>query len=191
MNKILLFTALIYTVAMGNYSCKTDPIVCDGYKEIKRSKTHLVDPKLLNEAPFLTDILEKNPQMQLSRVINDEFMIGMHCNQFYKNLFIINGGYGAYVSKRDGFTHTENNIIKSVNISVEPKLNYNTAIDIAKQNMNFNESCICYELAIYSTGVDYKLVWLVKDLNNSYPYVIVDAHSGEVIEKNDGKIICF
>jgi hypothetical protein len=58
--------------------------------------------------------------------------------------------------------------------------------------MNYDNTCISYRLGIYDINTltenktkNYKLTWEVQG-DNGYPYVVLDADSGQVYFKDDG-----
>ena len=183
-NLAILFLAILFSFS----ACKKDNKVCDGYKELN-DQHHLVDISLLKDVQQFIDTLTKYPQLQLYQVINDQYMYGMHCNTFYKGLKIFDNEYSIYKSKRDNIIFCSDTIDDSINILITPSIQYENAIRIAKQNLNFDNTCISYRLGIYrfdsSSVKNYKLVWKIQDEFGSR-YVILDANTGEIYSKDDG-----
>lgn len=187
-SRILFFSFVSILVA----SCTKDKLFCDGYTELT-DRNHLVDIQPIYEVPEFKDTLTKYPQLQVFRVIDNKYMIGMHCNIFYKDLKVFSDQYSLFKSKNDGSVDQMNgSITDTIPLDLTPTLSASEAIKTAKQKMNFHNLCISYRLGITDINSgrgnvpsDYKLVWKVQGKGGN-PYVILDANSGEVYQKDDG-----
>lgn len=169
--------------------CKKDGKVCETHTELS-GQQHLVDLNALKDVPPFLDTLAKYPQLQVYKVINDPFMYGMHCHVFYKGLQIINHNYALFKSKSEHFIFGIDTIAEGINMAITPNIQFEEAISLAKQNMNFENTCISYQLGIFDLGDTqtsnrYTLVWKIQDEYGSR-YVILDANSGQVYLKEDG-----
>lgn len=169
--------------------CKKDGKVCGEYTA-SSGQAHLVDLNALKDVQPFLDTLAKYPQLQVYKVINDPFMYGMHCHVFYKGLKIINHNYALFKSKSEHFIYGIDTIAEGINMAITPNIQFEKAISLAKQNMNFENACISYQLGIYDLGDTqtsnrYTLVWKIQDEYGSR-YVILDANSGQVYRKEDG-----
>jgi hypothetical protein len=71
-----LLTIAIVTVSFFFMTCKKDIKVCGSYTELT-DHNNLVDISPLNGAPALLDTLAKYPQLQVYKVINDQYIYGM------------------------------------------------------------------------------------------------------------------
>lgn len=175
-------------------SCAKDKVSCQDITELT-DQNHLVDIQPLNQASEFNDTLTKYPQLQVYRVIDDQYLIGMHCNVYYQGLKVFSDQYSLFKSKSDNSLFTlDNFILDTVNFALTPTLTYTNAIDIAKQSIDFSNTCISYRLGIFDLnsgkGIEtknYKLVWKVQGDNGS-PYVILDANNIQVYRKHDGII---
>lgn len=184
----------MFFVSIVVLSCKKDKVTCQNNSELT-DQNHLVDIQLLNQASEFNDTLIKYSQLQVYRIIDDQYLIGMHCNVFYKGLKVFSDQYSLFKGKTNNSLFTlEDFIIDTVDFTLTPTLTYSNAIDIAKQNLDYSKSCISYRLGIFdlnsSKGMvtkDYKLVWKVQGENEA-PYVILDANSGQVYRSHDGII---
>lgn len=172
-------------------TCKKDVIICESYKELT-DHNHLVDISPLNGAPELLDTLTKYPQLQVYKVINDQYTYGMHCHVFYKGLKVFSDNYLLFKRKSDISIHGDVAIIDTINISLTPSIQFDKAINIARKNMTYRNTCISYRLEIDDLNAgtsthakNYKLTWRVQG-ENGYPYVVLDANSGQLYFKDDG-----
>ena len=172
-------------------SCKKDKIICTKYTELT-DRNHLVDISALSGAPELLDTLAKYPQLQVFRIINDQYTIGMHCNVFYSGVKSFTDDYRLFKSRNDKSIAGWDTIPVNLTLSLTPSIQFEQAISIAKQKLNYDNTCISYRLGIYDTnsGVSYQpknytLTWKIQG-DNEYPYVILDANSGQVYIADDG-----
>jgi hypothetical protein len=193
--KIVKNIFLLFILCLVIVSCKKDPeIICNDFTELS-GQHHLVDiSSLINEQAF-KDTLQKYPQLQVYQVINDEFMIGMHCNVFYKDIMVLSDNYFLGRGKKENLYFQFDKIVNTINLNLQPGLTYIEAIKIARQSLQdpSMNSCLSYRLCIYdiNCGVsnmpkDYKLVWKIQATDHHYPYVVLDANTGEVYTKDNG-----
>jgi len=150
---------------------------------------NLVDVNSLSNIQELLDTLKKYPNLQVDRVNVDQYSTDIICNEFYKGLKIFGTQYSLHKTHLGIFS--SGTIVDAINSTLTPSVNYETAISIARNNMNFKNTCISYRLGFYyltngtqQTG-NYKLAWVVQGENGA-PYVYLDAVSGQVYEKFDG-----
>lgn len=187
-SKILAIIILPFIVA----SCVKDKVSCQNNRELT-DQNHIVDIQPLNQASEFNDTLTKYPQLQVYRVIDDQYVIGMHCNIFYKDLKVFSDQYSLFKNKSNNTVFTMNDfILDTVDFGLSPSLHYTDAINIAEQNMDFSKTCISYRLGIFDLNAgkgvepkDYKLVWKVQGENET-PYVLLDANNGQIYRKHDG-----
>jgi Zn-dependent metalloprotease len=187
---LVVLSVLILTIN----SCKKsrDIKICTTYTELV-DQNHLVDISLLSGAPELLDTLNKY-HLQVYKIINDQYIYGMHCNVFYKGLKVFTDQYLLFKRKSDNTIYTNNShIVDSINIVLTPTISFDKAIHNARQHMNFDNTCISYRLGLYDLNSvssnlfkNYKLIWKVEG-ENGYPYVMLDANSGEIYSAFDGK----
>ncbi|MEO8762345.1 MAG: hypothetical protein ABI388_12285 [Bacteroidia bacterium] len=194
MKKIILYLIVVSIIS----ACKKDPKICANYTDLKDTK-HLVDISPLKAAPELIDTLNKHPNLQVFQIYSDQYITSMKCNIFFKGMKILNYTYGIYKTTNSIFSPDVLNesgpltFVDSIKIaSFNPAIDYLTAINIAKKNMNYGTTCISYRLGIYCTSIDslpspksYKLAWAVQG-ENGYPYVYLDANNGQVYDEFDG-----
>jgi hypothetical protein len=172
-------------------SCRKDTQLCETYGELNDT-AHLVDLALLKDVPQFLDTLKKYPQLQLTGVMEDEYMTAMYCNVFYKGLKLLNGHYEIFKHKRDGSIFCIDTIIDTINIDIKPRLTYKQAINTAKNALEFSDNFMYYRLGIYLEGrnpfnnlMQARLAWKVQNEGGT-PFVIIDAMNGSVITKDDG-----
>ncbi len=192
--KIALITTSILLIL---FSCKKDAKICDSYTELIETN-HLVDISPINEAPELIDTLNKYPQLQVYKVINDQYITGMHCRVFYKGLIVFTDYYTLFKNKTTWDIYSgDSTIVDSINLYLSPDKTYIEAIDIARKVENFDKGCISYRLGIYDINRNssnqqksYKLVWKIEgsDSGARFPYVYLDATTGHVYDHFDGVI---
>ncbi len=185
---IFLLTTLIYLAGCHNISKS-----CKHPSELKNSG-HLANIRDLKAAPELLDTLSKYSQLQVFKIINDEYTIGMHCHVFYKGYKIFLEDYRLFKRKVDNSINSMDNIPTAIDVSTNPTIDYKGAIEIAKKTLDFGQTCIGYSLGFYNinSGISfqpksYKLVWMVQNEDpNGYPRVLLDAHTGVVYIKDNG-----
>jgi Zn-dependent metalloprotease len=188
-----LWTIAVVVLSLFVSTCRKDAKICNSYTELT-DHNHLVDLSPLNGAPELLDTLAKYPQLQVYKVINDEYNYGMQCNVFYKGLKVFTDFYALYKNKADNivFTIDTTSIVDTINISLTPSIKFDKAISIARKKMNYDNTCISYRLGIYNTNCgtsyqpkNYKLIWRVQG-ESGYPVVDLDANSGQIYYAFDG-----
>lgn len=180
----LLLIALLYT------SCKRDLQACRDYKEVKAQES-AVDTSILPQA--MKDTLAKYPQLKPYAVANTGVSSNVRCHIYYKDLFLFNNTYALFENPGGPGIESNGKIPKlDAGFSVVPAVSYWDAIDFAKHYINFDHTCISYELGIYdlSPGVadgrftSYRLAWKIMDSQKTYIYAIVDAQNKQIIYYN-------
>ncbi len=155
-----------------------------------------VNTDALENAQKLQDTLDKYSQLEVYRVVNDQYMVGIHCNIYYQGLQVFNHNCSFFQSKDNNeVTRLGDSIIqKSIPISLKPAINCQKAVRIARKNMKFNKMCLLKQLGIYDlnagkgmTTTNYKLTWKIAVNGGEAPFVYLDANTGEVYSKFDGK----
>lgn len=186
-------TLLIFSFLMiGLIACDKGEFPCMKYFKIEGSD-HTVDIAPLSNYPAIMDTLTKYNFLQVFRIVDDEYLIGAHCNIFYQGIKLLNDGYSIFLDKSTGEVIEMGYIIHKMSISPVAKISHRDAIEIAKKKMQFKKSCIYYELGIYNVNhnpqlpEEYKLVWKIQNEIGS-AYAIIDAKDGEVILIVDDKI---
>lgn len=187
-------TKQITTLVLGTIlltQCKKDIKVCSSYTALT-GKEYRADLSAIQDIPPFLDTLAKYPQLHVYQVINDPYMYGMHCHVFYKGLQVLNHNYALFKSKSESFIYGIDTVVDTIGISVHYTITFEEAIRIAKQQMNFENTCISYQLGIYDLGDSHSpsgnrfaLVWkIARELGSGH--IIVDANSGQVYHKEDG-----
>lgn len=179
-------------VSAAIVACTKEKVTCQNNTELT-DQHHLVDLQLLNQAAELNDTLAKYAQLQVYRVVNDSYLLGIHCHVFYKGLKVFSDQYSLFKSKSDNSVFSISNfIVDTVDFSLTPALTYTNAIDIATQEMDYSKTCVSYRLGIFDLNSgkgaatkEYKLVWKIAG-ENGYPFVVLDANNGEVYRAHDG-----
>ncbi len=171
-------------------ACKRDLEVCSNVNETNERK-HISDLTPLNKVPKFLDTLAKYPQLRVSFIVDDEYMIKMDCDKFAGNLIIFFDTYELVISKRDNYFYSGGDIKVPQNIDNIPLISSEDAIVKAKSEIRF-PSCVNYRLGLfpkYNEITDittYTLAWKITDSKGSAPFVIIDAKSGVVLMKDDG-----
>ena len=187
--KTQLLLTVILTISLFMTTCKKQNEGCNNITELK-DKNHLVDPSSLN-SQALNDTLTKYPELQIYKIKTYPDHWTVFCNVFYENLIVFTSGYvlsyyNNTITSYDTLCHL------SIPISLTPTIDYFTAIKIAKQKMDYSNTCIAYRLGIYDLNAynenyqkSYKLVWKING-DNGYPWVILDATNGQIYRSDDG-----
>jgi hypothetical protein len=184
---ILLFTS-IFSILFLN--CKKDENICNVYQQVSEPK-HLVDISILKSlAPELWDTLALHSNLQVYRIINDEYEVLIHCNDFDRGLKNLSHQFSFYKMKRDNSIGSlETYFHDTLITSTKPTVSIERAIEIAKATINFNGICLYYRLGIYNNFIpsDYRLVWYIQDKNDNM-HVMIDAKTESVYSSFDGII---
>jgi hypothetical protein len=183
-----------FAVSILFFNCKKDESICNVYQQITEPK-HLVDISILKSiAPELWDTLAIHSNLQVYRLINDEYSVIIHCNDFDDDLKNLSRQFMFEKIKRDGTILTlETYVHDTLKSSPKPTVSIDRAIEVAKATVNFNGSCLYYRLGIYYFEdytlhpEKYKLVWYIQDKEDNM-YVIVDAKTEAVYSSFDGII---
>jgi hypothetical protein len=176
-NPIILFSAILVLA-----SCKKDIDACRHYSEIPVPS---VDPSGIN-APELHDTLNKYAQLKLERVSNDVFGWTATCGVYYNGLINFSGKYTLSKVSTTGTLHAgDTSLLRlPVNLSTEPVIDFNKAIETAKQRINLDHTCIRYKLGIFSLPYhakkSYYLVWRIEG-KDGHPFAYVDANQNYVL----------
>ena len=167
--------------------CKKENAICILNQKLD-NQNHLVDLSPLNEAPELLEKLNKFPNLQVRRIINDEFAIGFHSNVFHKGIIVLTENYIDVKSKKFNFIHTMGiPAFDTIPISLTPTIQAKTAIKIARSQLDKYRLCLFYRLGIFdiNSGTsfaekDFKLTWEIQG-EEGWPNVVIDAHTGEIL----------
>ena len=167
--------------------CKKENAICILNQKLD-NQNHLVDLSPLNEAPELLEKLNKFPNLQVRRIINDEFAIGFHSNVFHKGIIVLTENYIDVKSKKFNFIHTMGiPAFDTIPISLTPTIQAKTAIKIARSQLDKYRLCLFYRLGIIdiNSGTsfvekDFKLTWEIQG-EEGWPNVVIDAHTGEIL----------
>lgn len=194
-NSIKIF---IFIVALINLltieSCKKCISDCTENKEIKGSN-HLADISLLKAVPQMLDTLAKYPELQVASIIDDEYQTGISCNYFYKGIKVFGASYTLSKSKKFNYFDCSDYTPKvAIPSNLVKNIDYKKALEIAKKEINFRNSCLSYQLCYYYSDTSatekpssYKLVWDINALGGS-AYVVLDATTGFIYHKFDGMV---
>jgi hypothetical protein len=187
--KILLILLVLCTFC----SCLKDGKRCKELTEITGTD-HLVDITPVLNIPELKARLQKYPQLQVFRVIDNEYEIAFISNVFYRGMPIIFESYRMSKSKKfHNIICTSEAPPDTIPISLKPLVSVPDAIKIAKGQQNFTDRCIAFRLGIFdinagsgSSQKNYRLVWKIEGLEQEVPMVIIDATTKEVIMSDNG-----
>jgi hypothetical protein len=187
MKKIIFAFSVLFFFS----SCKKDVKVCNIYTELL-DHDNLVDITILKSTPEIYDTIVKY-KLQVREIVNDNILFGFKSNLIYKDLMVFNEDYYLYKNKfANSFVIIGQPTIDSIKFSLKPNLACKDAIHIAEKNISFNNTCIFYRLGILNINagvlnsqINCKLVWKIQG-ENGWPYVILDANTGQVYLKDDG-----
>lgn len=186
MKKYLLLFALAFI------ACKKKDKSC-AVTSVNENSNHKVSLESLATYPSLLDTLAKYPQLQVYKVINDEYQVGVHCNVYHQGLPVLSDHYNAFQSKSTNEIHSiHTELGQEINIALQATITKEAANTIAKNTIEFNDNCLKSRLGIFNINSskgdlpkDYRLVYKIQNENETQ-YVIVDAHTGVVYRQNDG-----
>ena len=187
MKKIIFAFSVLFFFS----SCKKDVKVCNIYTELL-DRDNLVDITILKSTPEIYDTIVKY-KLQVREIVNDNILFGFKSNLIYKDLMVFNEDYYLYKNKSaNSFVIIGQPTIDSIKFSLKPTLAGKDAIHIAEKNISFSNTCIFYRLGILNINagvlnsqINRKLVWKIQG-ENGWPYVILDANTGQVYLKDDG-----
>ncbi|HTK81781.1 MAG TPA: hypothetical protein VL633_05775 [Bacteroidota bacterium] len=180
---IPLLSALFMACGSSNNICTTTTELTD--------RDHLVSLTPLRTAPELLDTLAKYPQLQVVRLFDDNYTVGVFANVYFDGLLSFTDTYRLYKSKRDGSVSSPDRIPSPPNLSHNARITYTEAIRKARQVMEFDSLCISYRLGFFATTPGsnipskYSLAWKIQGANG-FPYLILDANSGDVLQRDTG-----
>lgn len=186
-----ILAILVFASSLG---CRKDPKICNNYTQIS-GQANLVDVSILKGgAQEFLDTLAKYPQLQAYRIYIDSNGYTMQCHIFYKGLIIFTAYYMLDKSTRFNFISASDSVITTIpGINLTPSITSDAAIAAARQNENFNNTCISYQLGIYDINCfsankpkNYRLVWQIEGTDSGYPIVVIDANNSQVYYKDDG-----
>ncbi|MEN9522637.1 MAG: hypothetical protein RL065_1014 [Bacteroidota bacterium] len=187
-NKLSLI--FIFIAAVIFFRCKKDASICDAYQPIIESK-HLIDISILKSiAPELMDTITTHSNLQVYRLINEDNLIIIHCNDFDKDLKNLSRQFTFEKNLKDNSIFSfETYVHDTLSTSSKPTVSIVRAIEIAKATINFNGICPYYRLGIYNNFVpsEYRLVWYIQDKKDNM-HVMIDAKTEKVYSSFDGKI---
>lgn len=186
----------MFLISLLVVACKKpaqEIVKCTTQTEISNTN-HLINYDFTNDAPGFIDTLNKYPQLQIHRIINDQYALTVHCNVFYEGIQILNEGYRLIKNKSTDQNTFLDTITTFIDIDLIPTKSAKESIKIAESVLDYKGSCISYQLGVFdiNKGInnqvkDYKLVWKVSKDKNNYPIVILDAHTGKTYFKDDGE----
>jgi hypothetical protein len=189
MKKLLMFVLPLWLFT----DCKKDLGACRTYKKITGFEK-VTDKNSVTELP-LRDTLLKYPQLQLYEFIPYNFASvygwNARCHVFYKDLMIFSDEYNLQLNAGPAsyMLSTRDTIWTGpASFSLDPAVPYEKAIELAKKYVNFDHTCIAYQLGIYCTNRgaifkyrNYCLAWKIQSDDGNL-YVILDANQGYSLE---------
>jgi hypothetical protein len=157
---------------------------------------HLVDLSPVRDIPQIMDTLTKYPQLQVYRINAGKgfdpgsYWANVSCNVYYKGLPIFRSGYYMYYSTFvTEYNNTNGKIPLKIDISIEPVVTRNEAIQRAEEYQDF-EHCPFTQLGITNLGTDslpdYKLSWRIMGAESGYPIMEIDAQNKNILYSDDG-----
>ena len=180
---VLILPLLFFT------GCKKDLGACKNYTKLTGFEK-VIDKNSVS-APQLRDTLLKYPQLQLLQFNNYSFGWYARCQVYYQDLMIFSDTYNLQLTS--GASSWELSTIDTIwtrplNISLDPVLSKEKAIELAKKYVNFDHTCISYQLGLYCNNRyaifkyrSYSLAWKIQSADGQ-SYVILDASQGYLLE---------
>lgn len=170
-------------------NCKKDLGACKTYKKLTGFEK-VIDKNSV-DAPQLRDTLLKYPQLQLTEFRSYNFGWYARCQVYYRDLPIFSDVYNLQLNSGASsweLSSTDTIWTKPLNFSLDPAISYEKAIEIAKKYVNFDHTCISYQLGIQSTNRyvifkyrTYCLAWKIQS-DDGHSYVILEANQGYPLE---------
>jgi hypothetical protein len=95
---------------------------------------------------------------------------------FHKGLLVFETIYSMAI-----YSQSENHIdpIPVINVNTEPQISAEKADEIARKATSY-ETCAKASLGIKKYEGEYKLIWRTTTVEQVYPIVDLDAHTGEI-----------
>jgi hypothetical protein len=169
--------------------CKKDLGSCKSYKKLSGFEK-VIDKNTVSEQP-LRDTLLKYPQLQLASLSSYNFGWFARCHVFYKDLMIFSDTYDLQLNAGPSsweLSTTDTIWTRPLNFSLDPAISHEKAIELAKKYVNFDHTCIAYQLGLYCTNRysifkyrNYCLAWKIQSDDGNY-YIILDASQGYPLE---------
>ncbi|NOQ74130.1 MAG: hypothetical protein GQ574_19135 [Crocinitomix sp.] len=142
----------------------------------------------LSELPAqeLRDTLEKYDNLTVTRVLDNEFSKGIHCNVYYKGFLIIADKYRLFKGTNSGNIWSPDTIPTYIDVVLENELSRKEALRIAQELEDYGAQCIRAQLGILDISnftsakeEEYKMVWDITGWSGG-PRVMIDANSSKV-----------
>ncbi len=184
-----LHISLGILLALSLSSCHQETQPCMESTE-RSNNGHLVDLGILQtDAPEFIDSLNAYPQLQAASIRKEGNNLRMDCNVYHENVRLFFASYNLLKNLETGSIHPvgTNQVAYSLNIEPEPSITGEEAVEAARRAMDFGGSCLTYTLGVIEqeTG-NYYLIWFVAAEENTDRFVMLDAHTNEVLRINTG-----
>lgn len=187
---VLCFLIMILT------ACKKDLKVCKDYKQISGRESKYVTADV--PVQQMRDTLLKYPQLEITQLSTNQYVTQVMCNVYYQHLPIFSDFYSMYKNNVLDTLTVSGSILKSdLNLSLQPTVAHTDAIKEGRKYVNFDHSCIAYQLGLYNKNrwqnksPDYRLAWKISDVQKPYLYVIIDAANKSYLYSEGGRNMYF
>jgi hypothetical protein len=175
---IALFVLLIFSDCKKNAGRH-----CPVYAVTSYNTAHLTDISPVGSVKQIMDTLSAHPEFQAYRVRYNavpsdpsNYSAIVSCNVFHKGLLVFETIYSMAI-----YSQSENHIdpIPVINVNTEPQISAEKADEIARKATSY-ETCAKASLGIKKYEGEYKLIWRTTTVEQVYPIVDLDAHTGEI-----------
>lgn len=173
-------------------ACKKELKGCKGYKEAEAKETS-IDPASVDFQPFKDTLNKYANLLRPTHYQTNTLGRNLTCYVYYENLIVFSEFY--YLStynNMDSIGAQGIAISRLKGISTKPSVSYTDAIKKARYEANFDHTCISYRLGIFNKNKsmasvpDYRLAWMITGEHYSYPTVIMDAQTNQVLQGRNG-----
>lgn len=176
-------------LALSLFSCQQEPQPCLESTEVSNTG-HLVDLSSLEaNAPEFIDSINAHPQLQVAKIMHQGDNLRMDCNVYHENVRLFYASYNLLKNTATGSIHPvgRNQIAYTLNMELTPSIAAADAVDAARNEMDFGESCLTYTLGIIEQEAGaYYLIWFVAAEENAGRFVMLDAQTNEVLRVATG-----
>ena len=175
--------------ALSLLSCQQDPQPCLESSELGNTG-HLVDlAGLQADAPEFIDSINAYPQLQVAKITQQGDNLRMDCNVYHEQVRLFFASYNLLKNTATGSINPvgRNQVNYTLSMTLEPTIIAADAVEAARQEMDFGGSCLTYTLGVIEQEPeDYYLIWFVAAEENAERFVMLDAHTNEVLRVSTG-----
>jgi len=184
-----IISLLSLTATLSFWGCRQKAQPCLESTALNQSNGHLTSIADLSEiAPEFLDSLQAHPQLQVYKLLQQGDQVRMDCYVYHEGLRLYFATYNLLKNLQTGSLNRvgKNKLIYPININLQPSVSWLDAVVKAREQLDFGNSCQHHTLGIIEKAPEeYYLVWCISEEGHTSRYVMLDAHTNEVLEVNN------